>query len=127
MKKRKHPHADAWAVVIERGYSESFIATIEKLEPLKFWRPALGNWLASDSSLGIITAPMREGEVNVRTAYIPSREELPEAISQITSYFADYIGSGKRISWAQGGTLSAETRAIIRETLGTLPGPWAFN
>jgi hypothetical protein len=45
---------------------------------------------------------MRGGEVNVRTAYIPSREELPEAISQITSYFADYIGSGKCISWAQG-------------------------
>jgi hypothetical protein len=42
MKKRDHPRTDAWAVVVERGYSESFIAIIEKLDSLKFWRPALG-------------------------------------------------------------------------------------
>jgi hypothetical protein len=123
----QRPSADAWAVIIERGYSEAWIAKIENLEELKFWNPALQRWLASDSDLGIVTAPMRKGEINVRTAYIATREDLAEAIQQITNYLASYIGNGKRIAWAQGGSLSGETQKIIRETLGTLPGPWAFN
>ncbi len=125
--KQRRTNADAWAVIIERGYSEAWIAKIEKLEELKFWRPALQRWLASDTELGIVTAPMRKGEINVRTANIPTRENLPDAIQHITEYLAAYIGSGKRITWAQGGHLSGETKEIIRETLGTLPGPWVFN
>lgn len=118
---------DAWAVILERGYSETFITKIGKLPELDFWKPALQRWLASDSDLGIVTAPMRRGEINVRTAFIPGREDLAEAIRQITAYLSEYIGAGKRISWAQGGHLSAETKEIIQQTLGTLPGPWAFN
>ena len=74
MKKRQpSPSPDAWAVILERGYSEPFIAKIEKLEVLKFWNPSLNRWLASDSDLGIITAPQRKGFINVRTAYIATR------------------------------------------------------
>ena len=129
MKKKQHrpPSADAWAVILERGNSESWIDKVEELESLKAVRPAVRKWLASDSEYGIVTVPIRKGVVNIRTAYIPSREELPEAITQINSYFAEYVGGGKRITWAQGGSLSAESQEIIRETLGTLPGPWAFN
>jgi len=130
MPKGKHeppPSPDAWAVILERGHSESFIAKVEKIESLKHLCPALRRWLASNSDIGIITTPILHGVVNVRTAMIPSRDELAEGIRQITSYFADYVGSGKRLVWAQGGHLSAETKEIIQETLGTLPGPWAFN
>jgi hypothetical protein len=103
VKKRQHrsPSADAWAVILECGHSESWIAKVGELESLKAFRPALRKWLTSNSQFGIVTMPMRKGEVNIRTAYIPNREELPEAIMQITSYFADYIGSGKRIAWPQ--------------------------
>lgn len=125
--KQQKPSADAWAVIVERGYSESWIARIENLEDLKFWSPALQRWLTSDSDLGIVTAPIREGEINVRTAYIATREGLAEAIAHMTDYLAQYLGSGKRIAWAQGGSLSGETKEIIREALGTLPGSWAFN
>ena len=65
--------------------------------------------------------------MNIRTAYISHREDLPDAINQIVGYLSECIGGGKHISFAQGGMLSAETQEIVRETLGTLPGPWTFN
>jgi hypothetical protein len=72
MKKKHHrsPSADARAVILERGHSESWIAKVGKLESLKAFRPAVSKWLASDSEFGIVTAPM----------HIPNREEIPEAI-----------------------------------------------
>lgn len=82
-----------WAVILERGFSESFIAKIGKIEALEFWIPALQKWLASDAEFGIITTPMREGQVNVRTAYLASRDDLPQGIRQITEYFANYLGA----------------------------------
>jgi hypothetical protein len=126
-KHRPKPQAAAWAVILERGCSESWIAKVDKLEALKAWRSPCRKWLASDSDFGIVAAPMREGSVNMRTAYIGQLEDLPEAIIQISAYLSECVGSGKRISFAQGGVLSAETQEIIRQTLGTLPGPWAFN
>jgi hypothetical protein len=126
-KQRPEPKAAAWAVILERGHSKAFIAKVEKLEALKAWRSPCRKWLASDSDFAIVAMPMRDGLVNIRTAYIGRREDLPEAIKQITYYLADYIGGGKRVAWALGGTLAAETKEIIRETLGTLPPPWAFN
>jgi hypothetical protein len=126
-KQRPEPKAAAWAVILERGHSEAFIAKVEKLEALKAWRSPFRKWLASDSDFAVVAMPMRAGPVNIRTAYIGQRDDLPEAINQITDYLADHIGGGKRIAWAQGGTLAAETKEMIRETLGTLPPPWAFN
>src|SRR6266404_4052239 len=102
-RQRTSPTADAWAVILERGYSESFIAKVAKLKELDAgWNPAFQRWLSADSDIGIVASPMRKGLVNVRTAFIADREDLPEAIQQINDYLADCVGSGKRISWAQG-------------------------
>lgn len=128
MKKRNSaPSAAAWAVIVERGYSEPFIAKIANLETLKAWHSPLSKWAASDAALGIVAAPMRKGAINIRTAYLESRADLPDALLQIRDYLSECVGSGKRISFAQGGILAAETREIIQRTLGELPGPWAFN
>jgi hypothetical protein len=118
---------NAWAIILERGYSESFVEKIEKVKALEAFRSPCRKWLDSDSDFAIVAAPMQQGSVIIRTAYIGQREDLPDAINQISAYLSECIGGGKRISFAQGGMLSSETQEIIRETLGTLPGPWAFN
>lgn len=129
MKKQqpKKKAAAAWAIILERGYSEAYIEKIGKVGSLKALIPHFQKWLASDSPFGIVAVPMRQGEVNVRTAHIAQREDLPEAIRQIAEYLSGIVGVGKRLSFGQGGTLAAETQEIIRQTLGSLPPPEAFN
>jgi len=127
MKKPRTTPAAAWAVVLERGYSDSFIAKVEKLESLKAWRSPIRRWVASDATFAIVAMPIREGSTNIRTAYIEDRDDLPEALLSIRDFLSQCVGGGKRISFAQGGILSAETREIIQQALGELPRPWAFN
>ena len=119
--------ADAWAVILERGCSESFIAQAEKLDELKPLRPALRKWLDSDSGFAIVALPIQKGDVQIRTAYLDRREDLPKGIEAITGYLSARIGDGKQIAWAQGGELQTETKEIIQLALGTLPGPWALH
>lgn len=52
--------ANAWATTLERGYSESFVAKIEKVEALEAWRSPCRKWLASDSDFAIVAAPMQK-------------------------------------------------------------------